>query len=526
MAKGLAGVVVLVAVMGAVAPRGGLAQPAPAAAEVDRRMQRTAWSAKAFVSFANREYDSHGATKSVLAAVEPGSEYGVYETPGGKFLAVSLRTVADVGARLGAAFAVDSPAQVLANLKSEDPAHHPMVTIELEATLARVARVSALLKPLLTRLPAEQEALAKLDAPLAAIAAEVKKIEETPIKRRVAAYKKVPLEPLKAHLTGVLAALKGEGGPKVFEAYLRLADLEPALATGTPHPASGQVLSFEDDSRTYRRYRFVSNTLVHYHAAVDLLLAGALVWQRAAVVQKKWDANADALEAFVEALAQARYAGDPARSVRIRSDLTGREAFDAKLRVVSIGEWLKSVVIATHFSVRSQGGLDIAGRPVRARALPVNDGTPWETPEEELRRRAEAAKAAANAPLDANASSDEVLRRARDMAVDAARQQHGYDNLVFEASLVADMRYTVVYYGTPDIPSGAKQVLIVAIADPRAATSVAITELGWNTDHWSRRPVAQLQAEAEKFRGRQLFGKVSAKKGVAEVPMRVLVFAR
>jgi len=489
-------------------------------------MQRMRSAARAFVSFADREYDPRGGTKSILAMVEDGSQYDVYKTPGGRFLAVTLRTLADVGARLGAAFSAESPEQVLANLKSEDAVHHPMVMIELEATLARVARVSALLKPFLTQLPAELEALTKLDVPLGAIAGEVKKIEEAPMKRRVAALKKVPVETLKADLMAVLAAIRGDGSPKVFEAYLRLADLKPALATGMSHVASGQVLPFEDDSRTFRRFRFVSNTLIHHHAVVDLLLAGTLVWQRAAVVQKRWDAHADTLAALVEALGHARYAGEPARAVRIRADLTGDPAFDAKLRVVSVGEWLKSLVIAVHFSVTSEGSKDNAGRRLRARALPINDGTPWETPEDELRRLAEVTKADGSAPIDAQTPSDEVLVRARALAVAAARSQHGYEKLVFEASLVAETRYMGVYYGTPDIPSWAKQVLIIAIADPRVATGVAITELGWNTDHWSHRPVAQLEAEAEKFRGRQLFGDVSAKKGVTKVPMHVLVFVR
>src|SRR5690606_20630427 len=121
------------------------------------------------------------------------------------------------------------------------------------------------------------------------------------------------------------------------------------------HAPSGTVVPFDDDDRRFRRYRFVLSAVTHYHAAVDLLLAGTLVLQRAAVAQKRWDAHAEGVATLVEALSEARFGGDPCRAVRIRAELTGDEAFDARQRVVSVGEWLSSVFIATDTSVRLAG---------------------------------------------------------------------------------------------------------------------------------------------------------------------------
>lgn len=118
-----------------------------------------------------------------------------------------------------------------------------------------------------------------------------------------------------------------------------------------------------------------------------------------------------------------------------------------------------------------------------------------------------------------------AFQEGRALAVKAA-VGFGFKRVIFERYDEAKGRFSPVYLGTPSIPSWAKELLITVSVGPRAASDVAVIVTATNETSWGGRPVVQLKAPAEAFRGRQLFGAIKPHRGVTSVPVAVLVFAR
>jgi hypothetical protein len=485
--------------------------------DADTHLTSLVRSADTFIKQADREIT--GGDRGPIPFIDVDEEKSPRHTPAGDHLRTTFRSLLDARRRVAQAMkSAASQPEVLATLESNDDAEHPRVLAELGKIRSQMEAAQQALKPHLTVLDAEQQAVAALLARVDRVAAVVEAIEAAPPGQRRAALQAIDVAGLQGDIVAGVSALRGVGGKKgVFFDSLKLADEEPKLATGTISPAgSTNVVPFQDDERAFRRYRFLITTVIMHHLSLDILLAGALQLERAAIVQKKWSEVGPALAPAVVALEECCYGANPIVNAYVRHANGGDVALNRKLAIGSVQTAIAGTFYQVHFS--GPGGRDLLGRPNRKLSLPLVDGSALaETLD---------AKSSAGAATGAGASADaDGVRRVRQLAIDAATRE-GFHEIVHERKDEWQTRYPSIFLGTPSIPGSASEVLIVFAAEPKKVSDTAIIELDSNVAQWSGKAVVLLRAPAAKFKNRQLFGHAKVSGDAKVVGFYVMVFAR